>query len=166
MSAAPLIHQILEQLEREGVTHIFGVPGGPLTAFFGALRARNKIQYVLARHEEGAAFMANAFARVGRGIGVCCVTSGPGATNALTGVAGALALFAHQASGPLLDLWEKRLGVGELVRTLEETGNATVATVATMLSRFAPTIQQKYIVLLGLGVGQNFAAALLRRVDA
>lgn len=90
-TSAPLIHQFLEQLEREGVTHIFGVPGGPLTAFFGALRARNRIRYVLARHEEGAAFMANAYARVRGGLGVCCVTSGPGATNALTGVAGAFA---------------------------------------------------------------------------
>ncbi len=89
--ASPLIHQILEQLEREGVTHIFGVPGGPLTPFFGALRARNRIEYVLARHEEGAAFMANSHARVRRGLAVCCVTSGPGATNALTGVAGAWA---------------------------------------------------------------------------
>ena len=87
----PLIHQILEQLEREGVTHIFGVPGGPLTPFFGALRARDRIRYVLARHEEGAAFMANSFARVRRELAVCCVTSGPGATNALTGVAGAAA---------------------------------------------------------------------------
>ncbi|NOU31152.1 MAG: thiamine pyrophosphate-binding protein [Polyangiaceae bacterium] len=89
--ASPLIHQILEQLEREGITHIFGVPGGPLTPFFGALRARNRIEYVLARHEEGAAFMANSHARVRRGLAVCCVTSGPGATNALTGVAGAWA---------------------------------------------------------------------------
>lgn len=89
--SAPLIHQILEQLEQEGVTHIFGVPGGPLTAFFAALRARNRIRYVLARHEEGAAFMANSHARVSGRLAVCCVTSGPGATNALTGVAGAYA---------------------------------------------------------------------------
>ncbi len=91
VDASPLIHQILEQLEREGVTHIFGVPGGPLTSFFGALRARDRIRYVLARHEEGAAFMASSHARVRRGLAVCCVTSGPGATNALTGVAGAWA---------------------------------------------------------------------------
>ena len=88
---SPLIHQMLEQLEQEGVTHIFGVPGGPLTAFFAALRARNRIKYVLARHEEGAAFMANSHARVTGRLAVCCVTSGPGATNALTGVAGAYA---------------------------------------------------------------------------
>lgn len=86
----PLIDQILEQLEREGVTHIFGVPGGPLSALFGALRGHS-IRFVLARHEEGAAFMANAHARVRGSLAVCCVTSGPGATNALTGVAGAYA---------------------------------------------------------------------------
>lgn len=91
MTDTPLIRQILEQLEREGVTHIYGVPGGPLTPFFEAMRAHGRIRYVMARHEEGAAFMANSHARVRGGLAVCCVTSGPGATNALTGVAGAFA---------------------------------------------------------------------------
>ncbi len=90
-SGVALIHQILEQLEREGVTHIFGVPGGPLSAFFDALRSHPRLRYVLARHEAGAAFMANAHARVRGGLAVCCVTSGPGTTNAITGVAGAYA---------------------------------------------------------------------------
>jgi acetolactate synthase-1/2/3 large subunit len=91
--------QIIEQLEREGVTHIFGVPGAPLTPFFAALRARSRIKFVMARHEEGAAYMANAFARVSGGLAVCCVTSGPGATNALTGAA-----CAHADSLPVLYL--------------------------------------------------------------
>ena len=92
-AAAPaqtVVDVLLSYLEQEGVEYIFGVPGGPLTALLEALRRRNTIQFVLAKHEEGAAFMANTYARVRGGLGVCCVTSGPGATNVLTGVAGAL----------------------------------------------------------------------------
>ena len=95
----PLIHQLLEQLELEGVSHVFGVPGGPLSALFEALKARGRMRFVLARHEAGAAFMANAHARVRGEPAVCCVTSGPGATNALTGVAAA-----HADSLPVLYL--------------------------------------------------------------
>jgi acetolactate synthase-1/2/3 large subunit len=88
-SQVTAVEALLDCLEQEGVRCIFGVPGGPLTAFFEALRRRPGIRFVLAKHEEGAAFMANSYARVTRGLAVCCVTSGPGATNALTGVASA-----------------------------------------------------------------------------
>ena len=84
-------HAILQILEGEGVEYIFGVPGGPLTGFFEALQQRKTIRFVLAKHEAAAAFMAAAYARVSRTLGVCCVTSGPGATNALTGIASAYA---------------------------------------------------------------------------
>jgi len=86
-------------LEREGVEYIFGVPGGPLTALFEAMQERGRIRLVLAKHEGGAAFMAASYARVSRQLAVCCGTSGPGATNALTGVASA-----HADSLPLLFL--------------------------------------------------------------
>ncbi|HEY5375527.1 MAG TPA: thiamine pyrophosphate-binding protein [Polyangiaceae bacterium] len=95
----PAIHALLEILEREGVEYIFGVPGGPLTALFEALQERAKIRLVLAKHEGGAAFMAASYARASRRLAVCCGTSGPGATNALTGVASA-----HADSLPLLFL--------------------------------------------------------------
>ena len=85
----PAIHAILALLEAEGVEYIFGVPGGPLTALFEALQERNKIKLVMAKHEGGAAFMAASHARVRGGLAVCCGTSGPGATNALTGIASA-----------------------------------------------------------------------------
>jgi acetolactate synthase-1/2/3 large subunit len=88
-TAETVVDVLLQYLEQEGVEYIFGVPGGPLTALLEALRRRNTIKFVLAKHEEGAAFMANTYARVRGGLGVCCVTSGPGATNMLTGVAGA-----------------------------------------------------------------------------
>lgn len=83
------IHVLLRALEEEGITHIFGVPGGPLVPLFEALAERQCIQPILSKHEEGAAFMAEGYARVSKGLGVCCATSGPGATNALTGVASA-----------------------------------------------------------------------------
>lgn len=84
-------HAILEILEGEGVQYIFGVPGGPLTGFFEAVHERQRIRFVLAKHEGAAAYMAAAYARVSGKLGVCCVTSGPGATNALTGIASAYA---------------------------------------------------------------------------
>ncbi|GHO90582.1 acetolactate synthase [Reticulibacter mediterranei] len=80
---------LLSALEEEGVTHIFGVPGGPLVPLYEELDRHQGIIPILAKHEEGAAFMADGYARVRRGLGVCCATSGPGATNALTGVASA-----------------------------------------------------------------------------
>lgn len=79
----------LDILEAEGVSAVFGVPGGPLTGLFEAMHARKSIRFVLAKHEAGAAFMAAAHARVTRSLAVCCATSGPGATNALTGIASA-----------------------------------------------------------------------------
>jgi acetolactate synthase-1/2/3 large subunit len=94
LSAAQAILQILEA---EGVQYIFGVPGGPLTSFFEALEQRGKIRFVLAKHEGAAAYMAAAHARATGTLGVCCVTSGPGATNALTGIASA-----HADSIPVL----------------------------------------------------------------
>lgn len=83
------VQALLAVLEAEGVECIFGVPGGPLTAIFEALGERPSIRFVLAKHEEGAALMAATYARVRGTLAVCCVTSGPGATNAVTGIASA-----------------------------------------------------------------------------
>jgi acetolactate synthase I/II/III large subunit len=93
MTAEPTsaIDVLLRCLEGEGVEHIFGIPGGPLTPLYEALAARGTIRHVLAKHEAGAAFMANGYARVRHGLGVCCTTSGPGGTNALTGIASSYA---------------------------------------------------------------------------
>lgn len=82
---------IVDCLEDEGVRHLFGVPGAALTPLYDALAARRTTQHVLAKHEAGAAFMAAAFARVRGGLAAACVTTGPGATNAVTGVASAYA---------------------------------------------------------------------------
>ncbi|GCE09412.1 thiamine pyrophosphate-binding protein [Dictyobacter aurantiacus] len=95
----PAVHVLFNALEEMHVSHIFGVPGGPLVPLFAALSERQHIQPILAKHEEGAAFMAEGYARVRRSLGVCCATSGPGATNAFTGVASA-----HSDSIPVLAL--------------------------------------------------------------
>jgi acetolactate synthase-1/2/3 large subunit len=84
-----VVDVLLRYLDGEGVEYVFGVPGGPLSAFFEALEANGKIRFVLAKHEEGAVFMANSHARVQRGLAVAVVTSGPGVTNTVSGVAGA-----------------------------------------------------------------------------
>jgi acetolactate synthase-1/2/3 large subunit len=85
------VHALLDLLEQAGVNHVFGVPGAAITPFYEALAGRARVRHVLARHEEGAALMAYGYARVQRALGVCLVTTGPGATNALTGIAAAQA---------------------------------------------------------------------------
>ncbi len=85
---------IVEYLEQFGVEYVFGVPGSPLGPLFDALvrsEKRGGPKKILARHEAGAAFMADGYARESGKIGVCCSTTGPGATNLITGVAGAYA---------------------------------------------------------------------------
>lgn len=83
----PAVDAILALLENNGVDCIYGVPGGPLTALFESIQRRSSIRFVLARHEAGAAFMAASHALVTGKLAVACGTSGPGATNALTGIA-------------------------------------------------------------------------------
>jgi acetolactate synthase-1/2/3 large subunit len=85
---------ILSYLRRWGIEYVFGVLGGSIEPFYNALARseRNKgIKSIVARHETGAAFMADGYARETGKVGVCCSTAGPGATNLLTGVACAYA---------------------------------------------------------------------------
>jgi acetolactate synthase-1/2/3 large subunit len=79
---------IVKGLEAQGVEYLFGIPGGAIEPLNNAL-SRSGIRAIVAKHEGGAAFMADGYARVGGRLGVCCGTSGPGATNLLTGVASA-----------------------------------------------------------------------------
>lgn len=82
---------LMRSLEQQGVDTIFGYPGGAIMPVFDALFDHLKnINHVLVRHEQGAAHAAQGFARVSGKVGVCLVTSGPGATNTLTGVADAM----------------------------------------------------------------------------
>lgn len=89
---------IIASLEQHGVTHIFGYPGGANIPLFDAL-IDSPIKLVLSRHEQGAVHMADGFARASGKVGVALVTSGPGATNAITGI-----LTASMDSVPLIVL--------------------------------------------------------------
>ena len=74
-------------LEEEDVSHIFGYPGATICPFYEALYHSESIQHILVRQEQSAAHMASGYARITGKAGVCVVTSGPGATNLITGIA-------------------------------------------------------------------------------
>jgi len=76
-------------LEREGVKHVFGYPGGAILPAYDALQ-HSSIHHILVRHEQGATHMADGYARASGGVGVAMATSGPGATNMVTGIATAM----------------------------------------------------------------------------
>ena len=82
---------LMRSLEHQGVKTMFGYPGGSIMPTFAALYGhRDKLNHILVRHEQGAAHAAQGFARASGEVGVCLVTSGPGATNTITGVADAM----------------------------------------------------------------------------
>jgi acetolactate synthase I/II/III large subunit len=81
---------LIDSLKRHGVKHIFGYPGGAILPIYDELykaEAAGGIQHILARHEQGAAHAADGYARATGQVGVCFATSGPGATNLVTGIA-------------------------------------------------------------------------------
>ncbi|HBC56203.1 MAG TPA: acetolactate synthase large subunit [Gammaproteobacteria bacterium] len=84
MNAAQLMIRCLEE---EGVRYLFGVPGEENADFMMALEDSSRIQFILTRHEQGAAFMAEVYGRLTGEVAVCLGTLGPGATNLITGVA-------------------------------------------------------------------------------
>jgi acetolactate synthase-1/2/3 large subunit len=91
---------LLDSLNRHGVEHIFGYPGGAILPIYDELyhwEASGKIKHILARHEQGAAHAADGYARATGKVGVCFGTSGPGATNLVTGIA-----TAHMDSIPMV----------------------------------------------------------------
>ncbi|OFX06398.1 MAG: acetolactate synthase, large subunit, biosynthetic type [Alphaproteobacteria bacterium RIFCSPHIGHO2_12_FULL_63_12] len=81
---------LLDALEEQGVDLIFGYPGGAVLPIYDALFKRDSIRHVMVRHEQGAVHAAEGYARSTGKVGVVLVTSGPGATNAVTGLADAL----------------------------------------------------------------------------
>ena len=86
-----LVEVFLKYLRGEGVKKVFGIPGGLLHPFFNAVELDEGFDLIVAKHEGGAAFMADGFARTGGSLPVVAATSGPGATNLITGVACAYA---------------------------------------------------------------------------
>ena len=89
---------IWEGLVRAGVDVTFGIPGGSNIGIFDALaKYEYPVHHVLTRHEQGASHMADGYARASGRVGVCMATSGPGATNLVTGLA-----TAHMDSSPVV----------------------------------------------------------------
>ena len=90
---------VVRSLIDEGVNHIFGYPGGSVLDIYDALHEKSDIEHVLVRHEQAAVHMADGYARATGKTGVVLVTSGPGATNAITGIA-----TAYMDSAPMVVL--------------------------------------------------------------
>jgi acetolactate synthase I/II/III large subunit len=91
---------LLDSLKRHGVQHIFGYPGGAILPIYDEIyraESRGDIKHILVRHEQGAAHAADGYARATGKVGVCFATSGPGATNLVTGIA-----TAHMDSIPMV----------------------------------------------------------------
>jgi acetolactate synthase-1/2/3 large subunit len=88
---------LIRALEEEGVDVMFGYPGGVVLPIYDAIMDSKEVRHVLTRHEQGAVHAADGYARVTGRPGVCLVTSGPGATNTVTGIANA-----HMDSIPLV----------------------------------------------------------------
>ena len=99
---------LINCLKKEGVKHIFGYPGGAVLHIYDALDAQEEITHILVRHEQGAAHAADGYARTSGKPGVVLVTSGPGITNAVTGIATAnmdsipLVVISGQVPSPLI----------------------------------------------------------------
>ena len=81
---------VCESLLKEGVEVVFGLPGGAVLPLYGALSGYPRLRHILVRHEQAAAMAADGYARATGKVGVCVATSGPGATNLVTGIAGAM----------------------------------------------------------------------------
>src|ERR1700754_945229 len=115
---------LVERLHAWGVRIIFGYPGDGINGVFGALnRAGSKIEFVQARHEEMAAFMASAHAKFTGELGVCIATSGPGATHLVTGLYDArldhmpvLAIAGQQARSALGGHYQQEVDVASLFK--------------------------------------------------
>ncbi|MGB0221120.1 MAG: biosynthetic-type acetolactate synthase large subunit [Sinimarinibacterium flocculans] len=118
---------ITRHLEAEGLTHVVGIPGGALLPLYRAL-ADSRLVHVLARHEQGAGFIAQGSARASGRAGVCLATSGPGVTNLLTAVADAkadsvpLVAICGQVPRPLIgtDAFQE-IRTGHLVDSITKT---------------------------------------------
>src|SRR3954470_4638803 len=123
---------VVQRLHDWDVSHIFGYPGDGINGVFGALnRAGGRVEFVQARHEEMAAFMASAYAKFSARLGVCIATSGPGASHLTTGLYDALldhqpvlALVGQQARNALGGQYQQEL---DLVSMFKDVASAYVA---------------------------------------
>jgi len=127
------IDAAVQILEREGVTHAFGLPGAAINPFYSAMRASGGITHVLARHVEGASHMADGYTRAKAGnIGVCVGTSGPAGTDMITGLYSAWA-----DSVPILCI-TGQAAVGKLHK--EDFQAVDIASIAKPVTKLAMTV--------------------------
>ncbi len=101
---------VVQALRDQGVKVVFGYPGGAVLPIYDAIFKQNAIRHILVRHEQGATHMAEGYARSTGKPGVVLVTSGPGATNAVTGMTDALMELDpdHRAHRPGADLHDRQ----------------------------------------------------------
>ncbi|MEM7304300.1 MAG: thiamine pyrophosphate-binding protein [Pseudomonadota bacterium] len=119
---------LVSYLEQLGVNYVFGIPGGAIEPLYNALARsdrRGGPRAVIARHETGAAFMADGYARNSGKLGVCCGTAGPGTTNLMTGVASA-----YDNKTPLLVITAQTSIENFGKRAAQESGDTGINTVA------------------------------------
>ena len=123
---------LVDALLREGVDHVFGIPGTQNLAVIDALRDTPQIRFILTRHEQGAAFMAYGFARAGMRPAVVTATEGPGLTNLATGIAAA-----HRGLVPVISI----CGVQEsVVRERDSTQDMDQVTFMKPITKWAYSI--------------------------
>jgi acetolactate synthase-1/2/3 large subunit len=139
---------IWQTLAREGVAHVFGYPGGAILPAYDALRYCPSIHHILVRHEQGASHMADGYARASGKVGVAIATSGPGATNLVTGLATAM-----MDSSPLVcitgQVGSKLLGT-DAFQECDTTGVTLPVTkhnyLVTRAEEIAPTIREAFLI--------------------
>ena len=91
---------VIQALADQGVEHLFGYPGGAVLPIYDAIFQQEKVQHILVRHEQGAVHAAEGYARSTGKVGCVLVTSGPGATNAVTGLTDALWIRSRSSASP------------------------------------------------------------------
>src|SRR4026208_1940789 len=123
---------LVDALLREGIDHVFGIPGTQNLAILDELRETPQIRFILTRHEQGAAFMAYGFARAKGAPAVVTATEGPGLTNLATGIAAA-----HKGNVPVISI----CGVQEsLMRDRDATQDIDQTTFMRPITKWAQTI--------------------------
>jgi acetolactate synthase-1/2/3 large subunit len=131
---------IVRYLERLGIDTIFGIPGAHILPIYDALYD-STIEAILAKHEQGAAYMAGGYAKTSGRVGACIATAGPGATNLITGIANAYAdkqpVIAITGEAPTYIF-----GKGGLQESSGEGGSFNQATLFNQITRYSKTIER------------------------
>ena len=141
----------VDALAAEGVRHVFGIPGVHNLAIYDALPGQPGIAHILARHEQGAAFMADGYARAGGEPGVVAVTTGPGATNALTPL-----VESYASSVPVLVL------MSDIPAALIGRNLGALHEVPNQIDCFRPVTRWAEVVRDGTGIAAAVQGAFTR----